>query len=128
MDTTGEPPAKLRGLTHRGRRSSAAQTQREQRNELYFLGSVAFALLVQSYGTASCSVDPASDGNDRTKETEQAAEQARQFLEVGQVLKERPIGSECDRYVQLVGLGPAGQRCPRHQELTMDDSDLELRA
>ena len=76
MDTTGEPPAKRFKRTHRGRRSSAAQTNREQRNEWYFPGSFAFGWLVQNYGTASCSVDPANDGNERTNETQRESYRA----------------------------------------------------
>ena len=70
MDTAGEPQAKRVKRTHRGRRSLAAQEKREQRNEWYFHGSLAFAWLAWNYGTTSCSVDSASDRNDRSIETE----------------------------------------------------------
>ena len=68
MDTAGEPPAKRVKRTHRGWRSSAAQEKRDQRNEWCFPGS--FAWLAQNYGTTSCSVDSASDRNDRPIEAE----------------------------------------------------------
>ena len=68
MDTVGDSPAKL-------------TTQTE---------------LAQYYGTASCSVDPASDGNDRS--IADSAEQARQLLEAhqtgGQMLEERMSRTE----------------------------------
>ena len=70
MDTAGEPPAKRVKITHRGQRSSAAQEKRDQRNEWYFPGSLAFAWLAQGYGTTCCSVDSASDRNDRSTEAE----------------------------------------------------------
>ena len=53
MDTAGETPAKRVKRTHRGRRSSAAQEKRDQRNERYFPGSFAFAWLAQNYGATS---------------------------------------------------------------------------
>ena len=70
---------------------------------------------------------------ERMRQSEEAAEQARQLLEAhrtaGQMLEERMNRTEASvtgTYVsQLVGAGPAGHICPRHQELTMDDSDME---
>ena len=117
MDTTGEPSAKRFKRTHRGRRSSTAQTKREQKNEWYFPGSCAFAWLAQNYGTESCSVDPANDGkvmekNERMRQTEEAAEQARQLLEAhrtaGQMLKERMNRTEAS----VTGTSPAGGSRP----------------
>ena len=55
---------------HRGRRSSAGQKKRDQRNEKYHPGSFAFAWLAQNYGTANCNVAPTSDGGDRSIEIE----------------------------------------------------------
>ena len=66
----GEPPAKIQKKTYRGRRSSASQRKREQRNEWYFPDSFAFAWLARNHGVTSCSVDPASDGSDRTNAAE----------------------------------------------------------
>ena len=70
MDTAGESPVKRVKKAHRGRRSSAGHKKRDQRNEKYYPGAFAFAWLAQNYGTASCSVDPASDGGERSIETE----------------------------------------------------------
>ena len=106
MDTTGEITAKRFNKTHRGRRILAAQTKREQRNEWYFLGSCAFAWLAKNYGTASCSVDPVSDGNERTNETERGScrtsettsgSPQHRWADAGGT--NEPNGSECDRYV-----------------------------
>ena len=47
MDKAGESPAKQVKKTHRGRRSSAAQKKRDQRNERYYPGSFAFAWLAE---------------------------------------------------------------------------------
>ena len=68
--TAGEPPAKRVKRTHRGRRSSATQEKRDQRNEWYFPGSFAFAWLAQDCGTTCCNVDSASDRNDPSTEAE----------------------------------------------------------
>ena len=69
--------------------------------------------------------------NERMRQGEEAAEQARQLLEThktaGQMLEERMNRTEAS----VTGTSPAGgsrpgrHSCPRHQELTMDDSDLE---
>ena len=99
--TAGEPPAKLTTQT----------------------GSA------QNHGTTSCSADSESDRNDPSIEIE------RRICGTGETTSGRPQdgwadaggangpnGSECDRYVlSLVGVGPAGHRCPRHLELTVDD-------
>ena len=70
MDTVGEPPAKV-----------ATQTG-----------------LAQNHGTTSCSVDSASDRNDRSIEAEEPAQQAGQLLEAhrtaGQKLEERMSRTE----------------------------------
>ena len=65
--------------------------------------------------------------NERIRLSEESSEQVRQLLEAhrtaGQMLEERmnqSDGSECERYVS-----GWWQRCERHLELTMDDSDLE---
>ena len=97
MDTAGESPAKQVKRTHRGQRSSAAQKNRDQRNKEYFPGSFAFAELAQNYGTASCSVDPAGDGNDRSTVAEREV-CGRQLLEAhrtaGQMPEERMSRTE----------------------------------
>ena len=70
MDTAGESPVKRVKKTHRGRRSSAGQKKRDQRNEKYYPGAFAFEWLAQNYGTASCNVASTSDGGVRSIETE----------------------------------------------------------
>ena len=70
MDTAGESPVKRVKKTHRGRRSSAGQKKRDQRNEKYYLGAFAFEWLAQNYGTASCNVASTSDGGVRSIETD----------------------------------------------------------
>ena len=70
MDTAGESPAKRVKKTHRGRRSSAGQKKRDQRNEKYYPGAFAFAWLAQNYGTANCNVASTSDGSVRSIERE----------------------------------------------------------
>ena len=45
MDTAGESPVKQAKKAHRGRRSSAGQKKRDQRNEKYYPGAYAFAWL-----------------------------------------------------------------------------------
>ena len=78
MDTAGEPPAKL--TTQTG--------------------------LAQNCGTASCSVDPASDGNDRPIEAERGISGTGEttsgspqdsWADAGRA--NEPDGSECERYV-----------------------------
>ena len=82
MDTTGESAAKRYKKTQCGRRSSAAQTKREQRNEWHFPGSFAFAWLAQNCGTAPRSVvHQVMEMTERMRQSEEAAEQARQLLE-----------------------------------------------
>ena len=70
MDTAGESQVKRVKKTHRGRRSSAGQKKRDQRNEKYYPGAFAFAWLAQNYGTASGNVASTSDGGVRSIETE----------------------------------------------------------
>ena len=70
MDTAGESPVKQARKAHRGRRISAGQKKRDQRNEKYYPGAYAFAWLAQNYGTASCNVASTSDGGVRSTETE----------------------------------------------------------
>ena len=89
MDTVGEPPAMV--TTQTG--------------------------LAQNYGTTSCSVDSASDRNDRSIEAEEPAEQARQLLEAhrtaGQKLEERMTRTEASvRDTSLAG----GTSAARAQE------------
>ena len=101
MDTVGEPPAMV--TTQTG--------------------------LAQNYGTTSCSVDSASDRNDRSIEAEEPAEQARQLLEAhrtaGQKLEERMTRTEASVKIRLLLLEPVRPGRKKHVELTMDDSDLE---
>ena len=107
MNTTGQPPTKRLKKTHRGRRSSACQTNREQRNEWYFPGSFAFAWLARNHGAPSCGLDPASDGNEqtnaaeqrscRTSETTPGSPQER-WSNVGGTIE--PSGGDCEsRYI-----------------------------
>ena len=131
MDTTGEPRAKRVKKTHRGRRSSAAQTKREQRNEWYFSWFVCVCVVSPKIATASCSVEPAVEGNERTNETERGncrtSETTSGSPPLGRCWRNECTGRERVRQTRLqqVGLGPAGHRCQRNQELTMGDSDLE---
>ena len=85
MDTVGEPPAMV--TTQTG--------------------------LAQNYGTTSCSVDSASDRNDRSMEAEEPAEQARQLLEAhrtaGQKLEERMTRTEASVKIRLLLLEPVRQ-------------------
>ena len=67
MDTAGESPVKRVKKAHRGRKSSAGQMKRDQRNEKDYPGAFAFAWLAQNHGTANCNVTPKSDGGDRTR-------------------------------------------------------------
>ena len=69
MDTAGESPVKGVKKTHYGR-SSAGQKKRDQRNEKYYPGALAFAWLAQKHVTASCNVASTSDGGVRLIETE----------------------------------------------------------
>ena len=70
MDTAGESPLKRVKKAHRGRRSSAGQKKRDQRNEKYYPGAFAFAWLAQNSGTAVCNAAPTSDEGERSIETE----------------------------------------------------------
>ena len=95
MDTAGASPVKLVKKTHRGRRSSAGQKKRDERKEKYYPVVFVFAWLAQNYGTTTCSVDSASDRNDRSIETERGIVGAGEtkLLEAhrtaGQMLEER---------------------------------------
>ena len=106
MDTAGGSPVKRVKKTHRGRRSSAGQKKRDQRNEKYYPGSFAFAWLAQNYGTANRNAAPTSDGNDRPTETERGTVGAGETT-AGSPQDSRtdagranePDGSERERYV-----------------------------
>ena len=130
MDTAGESPVKRVKKTHRGRRSSAGQKKRDQRNEKYYPDAFALAWLTQNYGTASCNVASTSDGGVRSNETE------RGIVGSGETSPGSPQdgwadagganesdGSECEIRLRLVEVLRPGRK--RHLELTMDDSDLE---
>ena len=67
--------------------------------------------------------------NERMRWNEKVAEQARQLLETHrtarQMLEERMNRTEASVTGTFSAGGSRPGRCPRHQELTMDDSDLE---
>ena len=106
MDTAGESPVKRVKKTHRGRRSSAGQKKRDQRNEKCYPGAFAFAWLAQNYGTANCNVVSTSDGGVRSIETERgivgasetiAGSPQDRWADTGGA--NESDGSECERYV-----------------------------
>ena len=110
MDTTGEPPAKRFKRTHRGRRSSAAQTKFEQRNEWYFPGSSAFAWSAHNGWNSKLAalIQQVMEMNERVRQSEEAAEQARELLDAhrtaGQMPEERMDRTEAS----VTGTSPAG--------------------
>ena len=101
MDTAGESPVKRVKKIHCGRRSSAGQKKRDQRNEKYYPGAFAFAWLAQNNGTASGSVDSASDTSGSPQDSWADAGGANES-----------DGSECERCVsgwwQWCGQGARG--------------------
>ena len=106
MGTAGGSPVKQVKKTHRGRRSSAGQKKRDQRNAKYYPGAFAFAWLAQNYGTANCNVALTSDGSVRSFETERgivgagettAGSPQDSWADAGRA--NESDGSECERYV-----------------------------
>ena len=91
MDRAGESPVNQAKKAHRGRRSSAGQKKRDQRNEKYYPGAYAFARLAQNYGTASCNVASTSDGGVRSIETE------RGIVGAGETIAGSPQDGRCWR-------------------------------
>ena len=98
MDKAGESPVKRVKKTHRGRRSSPGQKERDQRNEKYYLGSFTFAWLAQNYGTANCNVAPTTDGNDQSIETE------RGIVGAGETTAGSPQDGWADLIISLISL------------------------
>ena len=106
MDTAGESPVKRVKKTHRGRRSSAGQKKRDQRNQKYYPGAFAFAWLAQNYGTANCKVAPTRHGGERSFETQRgivgagettAGSPQDSWVDAGRA--NESDGSEYERYV-----------------------------
>ena len=88
--------------THRGRRSSASRTKREQRNDWYFSGLFAFAWLAEIMEQqVAALVQQVMEMSDRLRQSEEAAEQARQLLEAHRNGSDvggmnEPSGGDCD--------------------------------